>query len=31
LENYTKNFSIAKEPNEMEVFLSIYNYYKTTV
>lgn len=31
LENYTKNFSIAKEPNEIEVFLSIYNYYKTTV
>lgn len=31
LENYTKNFSIAKEPNEMEVFLSIYNYYKTTI
>ena len=31
LENYTKNFSIAKEPNEMEVFLSIYNYYKTKV
>ena len=31
LENYTKNFSIAKEPNETDLFLSIYNYYKTTV
>ena len=31
LRNYTKNFSIAKEPNEIEIFLSIYNYYKTKV
>jgi uroporphyrinogen-III synthase len=28
LENFTKNFSIAKEPNETELLLSINNYYK---
>ncbi|MDA8948823.1 uroporphyrinogen-III synthase [Flavobacteriaceae bacterium] len=27
LENYTQNFSIAKKPNETELFLSIHNYY----